>query len=273
MNLTNFKPQLVGTGEADYFIFKNEVAVIEPKIDGIRVIVEKRSKEIKLYSRNMRDWTKKFKPIINKLLEGIKYEYCILDGEMAVIKNKKFTSSNFIMKNNLAENEKYVYFAFDIIEIGNDNMMVNDIVTRKWHLSFGIKPNENLSLVPYTIINNTEDYENIYRKILDKGGEGIVLKNFNPYMQGRSYNWLKKKPFETLDLTIISKKEKKDKKGWIYGLSDNEIKVGSTCSNINLELGQVVEIKFEKKYEKTKGYSLRFPKIFRVRGDKIEKVI
>lgn len=269
MNLTNFKPQLVGTGEADYFIYKNELAVIEPKIDGIRVILEKRGKEIKLYSRNMRDWTEKFSPILNNLLEAIKYENCVLDGEMAVIKDKKFTSSNFLMKNNLSDNERYVYFAFDILEAGSDNLMDCNIGIRKQNLFFGINPNENLLLVPYTVIDNTEDYELFYKKILERGGEGVVLKNFNSYMQGRSYNWLKKKPFETLDLTIISKKVKKDGKGWIYGLSDNEIKVGSACSVENVNIGQIVEVKFEKKYEKVNGYSLRFPKIFRVREDKI----
>ena len=267
MNLTNFKPQLVGTGEADFFIYKNEVVVIEPKIDGIRIILEKKGKEIRLYSRNMRDWTERFNPILNKLLEGIKYENCILDGEMAVLKDKKFTSSNYIMKKTLGENEKYVYWTFDILEAGNDNLIECDLVTRKQHLAFGINPNENLLLIPYTIIDNTEDYENIYKNVLNKGGEGIVLKNFNPYAQGRSYNWLKKKPFETLDLTIISKKIKKDGKGWIYGLSDNEVKVGSACSVEDVDIGQVVEVKFEKKYEKQKGYSLRFPKILRVRND------
>ena len=84
---------------------------------------------------------------------------------------------------------------------------------------------------------------------------------------GERHNWLKKKPFETLDLTIISKKTKKGDKGWIYGLSDDEIRVGSACSIENVEVGQVVEVKFEKKYEKVKGYSLRFPKIIRVRDD------
>ena len=81
MNLTNFKPQIVSTGDTSNFIFNNDVVVIEPKIDGIRVILEKKGKEIKLYSRNMRDWTEHFKPIINKLAEGIKYENCVLDGE------------------------------------------------------------------------------------------------------------------------------------------------------------------------------------------------
>lgn len=269
MNLTKFKPQIVSTGDTSIFLFNNEIAVIEPKIDGIRIILEKKGKEIKLYSRLMRDWTKHFKLILKKLAKGIKYENCVLDGELAVIKDKKFTSSNIVLKNKLSKGEKYVYFVFDVLEVGNENIKNYDIITRKNYLQFGITPNENLSLVPYTIIDNEEDLGLIYKKVVEKGGEGVVLKNFQPYNAGK-FNWLKKKPFETLDLEIISKKEKKDGKGWIYGLSDNQLqlKVANTCSVEDFNIGEIVEVRYEKKYEKVKGYSLRFPKIVRLREDK-----
>ena len=268
MNLTNFKPQLVSTGNTSNFIFNNEVVVIEPKIDGIRVILEKKGKEIKLYSRNMKDWTKHFKSILKKLAKGIKYENCVMDGELAVIKNKGFTSSNFVMREKLENDEKYVYFVFDVLEVGRDNLMDSNIIARKNNLIYGIIPNENLTIVPYTIIDNDEDLGIIYKKVLERGGEGVVLKNFQPYNKGK-FNWIKRKPFETLDLEIISKKEKKNGKGWIYELCDNKIKVGSTCSVQDFNIGEIVEIKFEKKYEKGKSYSLRFPKILRLREDKV----
>ena len=268
MNLTQFKPQEVSTGNASTFIFKNDVVLIEPKIDGIRIILEKKGKEIKLYSRLMRDWTSHFSSIIPKLSEGIKYENCVIDGEIAVMKDKKFTSSNFVLKNKLENDEKYVYFAFDILEIGSDYLMDHDLVTRKNHLQYGINPNENLTLIPFAPIDNDEDLENIYRRILEKGMEGIVLKNLEPYGKLK-FNWLKKKPFETLDLVITNKKLRKDNMGWIYELSDNNEKVGSTWAVADLKVGQVVEVKFEKKYIKGNSYRLRFPKIFRVRDDKV----
>jgi len=267
MNLTKFKPQFVSTGNASTFLFNNNVAVIEPKIDGIRIILEKKGNKIRLYSRLMRDWTKQFKPILKKLAKGITYENCVLDGELAVMKNKGFTSSNFVMRKKLENDEKYVYFVFDILEAGNDNLMKWNIITRKDFLLSRINPNENISIVPFKVIDNDEDLGIIYKKVLERGGEGIVLKNFEPYNKG-NFNWIKKKPFETLDLEITSKKEKKDKKGWIYGLSDNQIKVCTTCSIQDFKIGQIVEIKFEKKYEKGESYSLRFPKILRLREDK-----
>lgn len=267
MNLTNFKPQEVAMGDASSFIFNNDVVIIEPKIDGIRVILEKKGKEIKLYSRNMRDLTERFNLMLGKLIEGIKYENCVLDGEMAVLKNKKFTSSNYVMKKTLGKNEKYVYFVFDILEAGKDSLMDCDLITRKQYLSKGVSSNDNLSLVPHTVIDNEEDLQTIYKKILIKGGEGIVLKNFHPYNKSK-YNWLKKKPFETLDLEITDKKVRKDNMGWIYELSDNKMKVGSTWTTEDIKIGQIVEVKFEKKYIKGDRYRLRFPKIFRVRDDK-----
>ncbi len=54
----------------------------------------------------------------------------------------------------------------------------------------------------------------------------------------------------------------------MYELSDKSQKVGSVFSAQDLKIGQVVEISYEKKYEKKGGYSLRFPKIMRLREDK-----
>lgn len=267
MDLTNFKPQLVSTGDPSLFIYKNDVAIIEPKIDGIRIILEKRGNKIKLYSRTLRDWTNHFKKIIPSLRKGIKYDNCILDGEIAVMKDKHFTSSNSVLKKKLKKDERFVYFLFDIIKAGKDDLREIDLKSRKEYLIARIIPNTNMIIIPFTYINNDEDLEIVFRRVIEKGGEGVVLKNLQPYGQD-TYNWLKKKPFDTLDLLITNKKQRTDKKGWMYELSDKSQKVGSVFSAQDLKIGQVVEISYEKKYEKKGGYSLRFPKIMRLREDK-----
>ena len=41
INLTEFKPQLVGEGDVELFLYHNDAVFVEPKIDGVRIICEK----------------------------------------------------------------------------------------------------------------------------------------------------------------------------------------------------------------------------------------
>ena len=52
--------------------------------------------------------------------------------------------------------------------------------------------------------------------------EGIVVKNCSAHHPGTRYNWIKKKPLRTVDLEVISRKERKDNLGWIYTLAEGK---------------------------------------------------
>lgn len=98
--------------------------------------------------------------------------------------------------------------------------------------------------------------------------EGIVVKNCLAYHPNFRCNWLKKKPLKTVDLEVISRKERKDTFGWIYTLAEGDKKIATASSQLDIGNGQVVEVGYDLKYEKEDGYKLRFPKILRVREDK-----
>jgi len=68
----------------------------------------------------------------------------------------------------------------------------------------------------------------------------------------------------TVDLEVISREERKDKREGIYSLVDGENQIG-TASKLDMENGQTVESGYDMKYPKEDNYKLRFSKILRIR--------
>jgi ATP-dependent DNA ligase len=193
----------------------------------------------------------------------------VLDGEMAVIQDGKILSSNSVIQKKLQAGQKYVYFVFDVLQIGEHFLYKDPLLSRKQHLGLLIEENEHLSLVPFFCTNTIVDIQEFYKKMVAKGVEGIVVKNCSAYHPGSRYNWLKKKPLKTVDLEVINRRERKDNRGWIYTLAEGKKKIATASSQIDIENGKTVEVGYDLKYEKDDGgYKLRFPKILRIREDK-----
>ena len=263
INLTSFKPQLIGEGNINYFLFNNEAVFIEPKIDGVRILLEKRGNSIKLYSRTGKEWTSKFKSIIGSMKDEIAADNVILDGEIAVVNGNRFTSSNFVLRNKLNSNERLVYFPFDVLEIDNFSMIEQALITRKQNLSLVLKGDSVVQAVPFRCTNSIVDVQDYYKKCIENGVEGIVIKNNGAYKPNSRFDWLKLKPMRTLDMQVLDREPRKDGKGWIYSLKNNTCLAKAT-SSLDINNGCTVEVK----YEKELITSLRFPQILRVRFDK-----
>jgi len=95
------------------------------------------------------------------------------------------------------------------------------------------------------------DKEEYFRKIIEAGGEGIVLKDLNaPYFQGaRSSSWLKLKRSNTTDAIIIGYDRGKewDKKGLI-----GSVELGVFDENGDLRsIGRVSSLSFQKRIDMT----------------------
>ena len=162
-------------------------------------------------------------------------------------------------------------------------------------------------LAPQVLSDKTEAAEEIYKKALDAGHEGIMLKNpSSVYAPGkRGKNWLKVKPvMETLDLVVIGAKWGEGRRatflgsyrlachdpetgklldvGWVAtGLTDESLAELTEMfkSLIIVQKGMELELKpaviFEVAYEEiqrspnySSGYALRFPRLVAVRDDK-----
>ena len=263
MNAMSFSPQLVGEGDVDPFLYTNEAVFVEPKVDGIRAIVAKRGDDIKIYTRGGKDWTDRYKSIVGGLRNEIIAKNAIIDGEIAVIKNKVITYSSIAMKGKLCANEKLVYFPFDLLHIEGYDIFNDPLLHRKQNLKLILSPEKIIQPIPFMCTNTRWDIDNFYKKCLENKMEGIVLKNSGAYKPGSKYNWLKMKPLRTVDLKVFDRKPKKDGQGWIYALEGEGLQVKAT-SKLDLQSKTMVEVKYDRRFPT----SLRFPQILRIREDK-----
>ncbi|MGV8150866.1 MAG: hypothetical protein ACP5NV_04010, partial [Candidatus Woesearchaeota archaeon] len=136
IDLTKFKPQLVGEGDVEVFLFNNDGVFVEPKIDGVRIICQKQNGQIKLYARSGTEWTQRFATILQNISKGICGSNIILDGEMAVMQDGKVLSSNSVIQKHLQPGQRFVYFVFDIIQAGDVDFYKEPQLTRKQNLQF-----------------------------------------------------------------------------------------------------------------------------------------
>ena len=173
-----------------------------------------------------------------------------------------------MLQKNLPKGQKFVYFVFDVLQIGEHFLYKDPLLTCKQHLGLLIEENEHLSHIPFFCTNTIVDIQEFHKKMIEKGMEGIVVKNCSAYHPGTRYNWIKKKPLRTVDLEVIRRKERKDNLGLIYTLAEGETVIGTASSQLDIGNGQVVEVGYDMKYEKGDSFRLRFPKILRVREDK-----
>jgi len=170
-----------------------------------------------------------------------------------------------------------VYMVFDYLETMSDPMHERYKNLISYVEQVG---DPYVKLVKHIPVKNEEHIHTTFKKVLDQGYEGLMIKLKNaPYVYVRSSNWLKLKVQDTLDLAIIDSFEGKDKyEGMLGGFIVNHkgvsVKVGSGFSDedrVNYwrqpeqYVGQVIEVAY---HEETPDHSLRHPVYKGFRWDK-----
>jgi len=287
-------------------------AAIEWKYDGARVQIHKDKKRVRIFSRRLEDVTRSL-PEIVLLAQGVRADEAILDGEVVAMgKDSRPLAFQEILKRfrrkykveKQAKETPLHLFLFDLIYL-DGNSTLDLPLTQRRELLEGIA--DSSILADQVISNSIQRAEEIYRQALDKGHEGLILKNpLSPYAPGkRGKNWLKIKPvMETLDLAVIGARWGEGRRasflgsyrlacldeatnklldiGWVAtGLTDEALAELTDLFQdlILMQKGMEVELKpaviFEVAYEEiqksqsySSGYALRFPRLVRVRDDK-----
>lgn len=143
----------------------------------------------------------------------------------------------------------------------------------------------NIKLSEGWVINSYAEAEKFYARVVNSGGEGLMLKDLRArYVKDRSYAWLKMKPVKDIDLPIVD---------WFYGEEGTKyqdvlggiivempsgvrVRVGSGFSDAGRRdfhivavaghlVGKTAEVRYT---ELTPDGSLRFPRFVRLRDDK-----
>jgi len=275
--------------------------IVEPKLDGVRVIVicDVDKDEVKLFSRNGKELSNF--PEINKTFDDMldqMSESMVFDGE--VMSDDFQTLMREIHRKGGAKTKDAKLNLFDCLPLsefknGGSNS-VNDTILKRKEMLEGYNYNgigSNINLVEYVKMNLSDEdgqkqFADYNKLCIDKGFEGIMVKPINGvYECKRSTLWLKVKPFIEVSLKVIDTEEGTGRNVGklgaliVEGKDDGKFiktNVGSGLSDSDREnywkakdklIGQIVEVRADAITQNQNAkdeWSLRFPRFLRFRG-------
>jgi len=251
---------------------------VEPKMDGIRVIVKVFPDAIAYYSRNGRALDM-FSHLDDELMETTKQlrkmlkDSIVLDGEMM---GEDFgdVAGAIHRKNATAETTRYHPF----IAIPHTAFLDGiDWHSQKYRLN---QMHEAGLLVPAaTKVSSVDEVKARYDKLRKANYEGAMVKDYKePWIAKRTFAWMKMKDELTVDLKIVAFKEGTGKyqgtlgavivkyKGKLVPVSGmTDALRDDIWKRQNFYMGKTVEIAY---HQETVHGSLRHPRWKRLRDDK-----
>jgi DNA ligase 1 len=291
-------------------------ADIEVKYDGARVQIHKDGTKIKAFTRRLEDVTHQFPDLVELAKAAIKPRSAIIDADMLAIDKKTGRPLTF---QSLSQRIKRKYDiekmvgeipiqvnAFDILLVDGKPLLDKSLRERRKHLAEAIKViPDKFQLAKSMQTNDLKIAEAFYKKALEDGQEGVMVKNLESnYQPGRRVGfWLKVKPeMEPLDLVVTGAEWGTGKRAkWLSsfilsckdessgrfvpcgmmgtGLSDEQFEdmtktlkgliVEDIGRSVSIRPQVVLEIGYQEIQKSPKyesGYALRFPRMIRDRS-------
>lgn len=168
--------------------------VHEIKYDGYRILAYKEGENVRLLSRNGKDWSRRFHSVVTAL-KGIEGN-AVLDGEVVVLDEQGLTSFQSLQRA-LKEHKKdaLVYYVFDILWADGEDLRGVSLTERKSGLREMLRRSGMLEgqIIRYSdhLQGNGEAF---FRQACKTGLEGIICKKASsPYRGRRTRDWLKVK--------------------------------------------------------------------------------
>lgn len=276
--------------------FKWEFPVLaEMKYDGLRMIAICENGKVTYYSRAGKTLDQ-FSGLFDEEIQYIEHLYkqpIVLDGEALASSFQETMMAKSDKNNNAKANLKF--FVFDFMTLDEWHKQKSDLkqINRSNEIENFVK-DLSLKLIEkseYKICNDYAQCRDFYDKALQRGFEGLIIKNINSYYEwDRSKSWAKWKPVLDFDLKVVGIYEGEGRNSGRLGGFDLEgfdengkfirTQVGSGFSDFdritfwkNPPLNKIVMVEAQELSlaENSDAYSLRFPVFVKVRDDKMEE--
>ncbi len=195
---------------------------VEPKLDGLRILIHfVRGKLLKAYTRNLNETSHMF-PELTKIDKFVNCDSAIFDCEAVGLDEETKMMANFQTtmtrrrKHDIGETSKKVgidFFTFDILLKDGKSLMDKNYLERRKVLEETVKTGGPFKLVEYEITKDPERINELYKKRISQGYEGIMVKRVSSgYIPGRTgWRWVKMKQGEeargkladTIDVVVM----------------------------------------------------------------------
>jgi DNA ligase 1 len=217
---TPVQPMLARTAEsAEAAIADLGEALVETKLDGLRVQVHRDGDRVSVFSRNLRDITDETPGIVRAALE-VAAESFILDGEGLVVSDDgtPLSFQDVMSRPETGHGLALTAFYFDILHRDGSDLIDEPLARRRAELESLLAPPSRVSFV---VTSDPAEAERFFAEAVAAGFEGVVVKDLTQgYEAGRrGTGWLKVKPTHTLDLVVLAAEWGSGRReGWLSNL-------------------------------------------------------
>jgi DNA ligase-1 len=278
-------------------------ALVEQKLDGLRVQVHREGDRVAVFSRNLREITAEM-PAVAQAARVFAVDCFILDGEGLLIGPDGLpqTFQESMTRPEPGGGWPLTAFYFDILHLDGVDLIDEPLARRREALQSVVPAAAQVTAI---VTDQPDEAEGFFTDAVAAGYEGVVVKDLSQgYEAGRrGSGWLKVKPTHTLDLVILAAEWGSGRRqGWLSnlhlgarnpdggfvmlgktfkGLTDEmlqwqtgaflEIEHGREGHIVHLRPEIVYEIAFDGVQRSTRypgGVALRFARVKRHRDDK-----
>jgi bifunctional non-homologous end joining protein LigD len=183
--------------------FKQNNYVLQEKYDGSRIIVVRKGNSLHLMSgRSWKtDFTGNYPEIVTELQRIPSNDY-VLDGELVFFKNGRPMFLNASAKDNTKVGLVAKLMVFDVLRYNRDttklpfaqrNLLLLKIIPKGLKYVEVIKTHTDI-----------KQFNGIYKDVIKKKGEGVILKEKNSiYIPDSRQHWVKVKKTDTEDCVVL----------------------------------------------------------------------
>jgi bifunctional non-homologous end joining protein LigD len=170
--------------------------VAEIKFDGFRIQAQAFNGQVRLLTREGKDWTTRFRLVANELVK-IKGRY-VFDGELVVFNDDRTTSLRDL-QNYYQNAHRLTFVAFDLLHEGKKSLLKSSWDERRERLEEACPVNNIMLPSPRLEGTACELLQRAHAHNL----EGIVFKKKKSlYVSGKSQDWLKAKCVLEQDMVV-----------------------------------------------------------------------
>jgi ATP-dependent DNA ligase I len=197
--------------DIDAAMAKASPAAVEWKLDGARIQVHRRDRDVAVFTRTLDDVTARVPEIVEAAL-ALPASTVVLDGEAIALRADgrphpfQVTAARFGSRRDVAEQRRAVPLTaalFDVLHLDGEDLLDRPGSDRGAALE-AVVP-ETLR-IPRIVTEDAQAAAAVLSDALARGHEGVMVKSLQaPYEAGRrGAGWLKVKVAHTLDLVVLA---------------------------------------------------------------------
>jgi len=273
----------------------------EVKYDGVRIVAMVKDGDIKFYSRNFNEvdstCMSRIKKDLTNLLGGDLNREVFFDGELTDFDRKTVSGKfNKILKGTAPKDidKSFIFHVFDFenLDVLSSGKGTVKFTTRRMILEEmfkNVQTSDHTQLGISLKVKNSKEVAEIYSKVVEDGGEGVICKCDHYYETKRSENWIKFKQIQDCDLKVVGWEKGEGKRtGFIgslicesncgilkvnvgSGFTDNDLQIMNDRIKEGELIGKIAVIRYNERItDKYGNESLFLPRFVEIREDKTE---